>query len=199
MRRLIAGGLLALVLGATGARAQMALPYGFTSVPSFAWREVDPESGKLRWEGNYARASTGFEVSSSKRFGTSAGPTFGVEAGRLWRQEDVVFGVAGGFDYLAPFGNSGTPAFGRLGYTRDFAGGFQVKVGTLVTEDVLVYTRAGLTAVNGTYRFGPSPVAPVFSRNDIVVQPDARIGVEWAVTDRLTLGIEVGATGRAIR
>jgi outer membrane immunogenic protein len=198
MKHLMAACLSLCVLASAAASAQTSLPFSFSALPSFAWPDRDPATGRSRWEGTYARMSTGFEVSSSKRFGTVAGPTIGFEGGKLWRDGSIVYGVAGGFDYLAPFGNSGTPAFGRMAYTRDLAGGFQAKVGTLVTEDVLLYARAGLGAVNETFRVGPSPVTPGFSRQDIAIRPEAGVGVEWAVTDRLTLGIEVGTTGRAL-
>lgn len=198
MKLVIAGACLALALGAAPARAQSLLPFGFSALPSFAWPELGRGEAR-RWEGSYARMSTGFAVSSSRHFGTVAGPTVGAEAGRYWRQGDLVLGLSGGFDYMAPFGHSGIPAFGRIAYSRDFAGGFQVKAGTLVTEDVLVYTRAGVAAINETYRFGGSLARPSFSRNDIAVRPDAGVGVEWAITDRLTLGLEVGATGAPVR
>jgi opacity protein-like surface antigen len=200
MKHLLAAACLALGVAAPGAAlAQAFLPYAFTALPTFAGPEIDPATGRERWEGTYARMSTGFLVSSSKRFGTVAGPTVGFEGGKLWRDGDLVYGVAGGFDYLAPFGHSATPAFGRMAYTRDFAGGVSMKVGTLVTEDVLVYARAGLSAVNQTFRLGPSAASPGFSRSDIALRPDAAVGVEWAVTDRLTLGLEVGTTGPALR
>ena len=199
MKHLIAGIALALAAMPAGAEAQALLPGGFTSLPAFAWPEIDPETGGRRWDGAYGRVSTGFAVSSSRHFGTQAGPTIGIEGGRLWRQGDLVVGLSGGMDYLSPFGSASTPSFGRIGYTRDFAGGVSAKVGALVREDVLVYTRVGLGALNETLRFGASPLGPGFSRSDVVVRPDAAVGLEWAVTDKLTVGFEVGATGRALR
>lgn len=193
------GAGLLLALASPPVEAQVFLPGGFTSLPAFAWPDLDPETGERRWEGSYGRVSTGFAVSSSRHFGTQAGPTVGIEGGRLWRQGDLVVGLSGGVDYLAPFGSASTPSFGRLGYTRDLAGGISARIGTLVREDVLVYTRVGIGALNETLRFGASPLGPGFSRSDIVVRPDAAVGVEWAVTDKLTVGLEVGATGRAIR
>lgn len=188
---------LALLLPAA-AGAQAFLPIGFSSLPSFAWPQAEvPE--RSRWEGSYARLASGFQVTASRRFGTSAGPTLGFEGGRMWREGDVVYGIAGGFDATTPFGGYGTPSFGRVGLTRDFAGALQAKAGVLLTEDVLVYAKGGLASVHETLRFGPSAVAPSFSRSDIAVRPDARVGVEWAVTDRLTLSIEAGMTGPGIR
>lgn len=171
---------------------------GATSLPSFAWPNP-AASDESRWAGSYARMSTGFEVSSSKRFGSYAGPTIGFEGGRMWQDGNLVYGVVGGFDYLAAIGGGAAPRFGGVAYTRDFAGALQVKVGTLVTPDVLVYSKLGAVAVHEKLRFGASPSSAPFSREDIVVRPDARVGVEWAVTERLTLGLEASVTGPALQ
>ena len=96
--------------------AAQGLPFtGFTSLPSFAWPQ--PAAGEDgRWAGSYARLSSGFEVSSSKRFGSTAGPTVGFEGGRMWQEGRLVYGVVGGFDYLAAIGGGATPGFGGLGF-----------------------------------------------------------------------------------
>lgn len=185
---------------AHGAQAQSVLPFtGFASVPSFAWSEPTLQPGGVKWEGNYARISSGFQVTSSKRLGTSAGPTFGLEAGTMRREGNFVYGVVGAIDYMPAIGGYGTPSFGNVAYTRDFAGAFQVKAGVLATPDVLLYTKVGMSAANETLRFGASPWSAPFSRSDIAVRPEARAGVEWAVTNNLTLGLEVGVVGQAIR
>ena len=67
------------------------------------------------------------------------------------------------------------------------------------TPDVLLYTTVGLAAANDTFRYGATSFSAPFSRSDIAVRPEARAGVEWAVTDKLTLGLEVGVVGPAIR
>lgn len=171
---------------------------GFASLPSFAWPQpIDAEYG--RRSGSYAAVSTGFALSSSKSFGSYAGPTLGLEAGRLWQEGRFVYGVSGGFDTLAGMGGAVTPGFGRLGYARDFAGGVQVKVGALLSPDVLLYGKAGALAVHDTLRVGPTSVSQPFAREDIVVRPDARVGVEWAVTDRLSVAVEAGVTGPGLR
>ena len=193
----------ALLLGslcafAAPAHAQAFLPVAsFSALPAFAWprSEVVDE----RWEGSYARMSTGFQVTSSKRLGTYAGPTVGFEGGHLWRDGNLVYGIVGGFDYIAPFGRAGTPAPGLATWTRDVAGVLQVKAGTFVADNLLVYAKLGVSGANETLRLGPSALSGSFSRSDIVVRPDARIGAEWAVTDRITLGIEVGVAGAALR
>jgi hypothetical protein len=201
MRPLILAGSLALSLVASlGARAQAFLPFtGFAALPSFAWPQFEPAVDGSRWEGSFARLSTGFQVSSSKRLGTFAGPTVGFEGGKMWRDGQFVYGVVGAFDYVQPLGGYGTPSFGGVAYTRDFAGIVQFKAGALVADNVLVYTKVGAAAINETLRFGATPVSTPFNRSDIAVRPDARVGVEWVVTDKLTVGLEAGVTGAAIR
>ncbi|WP_208642304.1 outer membrane protein [Methylobacterium terrae] len=174
---------------------------GFGYLPVFAWpRALEEGPGADgRWSGSYARLSTGFEAVSSRRFGSYAGPTIGFEGGRLWQEGRFVYGIAGGFDYLAATSGGLTPGFGGLSYTRDFAGAVQVKVGTLLTPDVLLYARAGAAAVHGTLRAGATPVSAPFSRDDIIVRPDAHVGVEWAITDRLSVAVEAGVVGGGLR
>lgn len=184
-------------LGAERASAQgLSAFHGFAALPSFAWPRAAGED-ESRWAGSYARLSTGFEVGSSRRFGSYAGPTIGLEGGRMWQEGRFVYGVVGGFDYLAAGGN--TPGFGGLGYSRDFAGALQVKVGALLTPDVLVYAKAGAVAVHDEWRFGPTASSLPFSRHDLAVRPNASVGVEWAVTDRLTVAVEAGAVGPSFR
>ncbi|MDR7038155.1 opacity protein-like surface antigen [Methylobacterium sp. BE186] len=198
--RLFASGLLlaGCLLRADPAAAQ-GVPFvtGFGALPAFAW---PPAAGseENRWAGSYARLSTGFEVSSSKRFGRSAGPTIGFEGGRMWQEGRFVFGVAGGFDYLSALGGV-RPGLSGLAYTRDFAGALQVKVGTLLTPDVLLYARGGVLAVHGTLQDRARPVSRSFAREDIAVVPDAHVGVEWAVTDRLSVAVEAGVVGGNLR
>ena len=193
LRRLAA----CLLLGGGVLRADAAAAQGLAgsvglALPSFAWpRPAGAEEG--RWAGSYARLSTGFEMASSKRFGGYGGPTLGFEGGRMWQEGRFVYGVVGGFDYLAAGGAA--PGFGGLGYSRDFAGALHVKVGALLAPDVLLYAKAGMVAVNERWRFGPTPSSPGHTRQDIAVRPDARVGVEWAVTDRLSLSVEAGVGG----
>jgi outer membrane immunogenic protein len=197
LRRLAAA---CLVLGGGILCADLAAAQGasasdsWASLPSFAWPQP-AEDERSRWAGSYARMSTGFAVVSSKRFGSYAGPTVGFEGGRMWQDGSIVYGVVGGFDYLAALRGGATPAFGGVAYTRDFSGGVGLKVGTLVTPDVLVYAKAGAVAVHEKLRFGATPSSLPFTREDIVVRPEARVGVEWAVTDRLTVGLEAGVVG----
>jgi hypothetical protein len=191
---LLAGGYL---LRADLASAQVMPFVGFTPLPSFAWPQLDGVDGN-RWSGSYASLSTGYQVVSSKHFGGYPGPTVGFEGGRMWQEGRFVYGITGEFDYLASAGNI-TPRFGSLTYSRDIASALQVKVGALVTPDVLVYGKLGAWAVHDTVRVGATPTTSAFSRDDIIVRPDARVGVEWAVTDRLTLAVEAGVTGAGIR
>ena len=67
------------------------------------------------------------------------------------------------------------------------------------TPDVLLYTKVGMAAANETYRWGATPWSAPFSRSDIALRPEARAGVEWAVTNNLTLGLEVGVVGQSLR
>ncbi len=188
---------LALFAAAGTARAQTSLPLtGFASLPSFAW---DTPSLSPKWEGSYARISSGFQVTSGKHMRTSAGPTFGLEMGTMRQEGNFVYGIVGALDYSPTLGGYGTPSFGNVAYTRDFAGAFQIKTGVLVTPDVLVYTKVGMSAANETWRYGATSVSPPFSQSDIAVRPEARAGVEWAVTDKLTLGVEVGVVGQRLR
>jgi hypothetical protein len=185
------------VLSADLAAAQ-GLPFtGFTALPSFAWPQA-AGGGDGRWGGSYARLSTGFEVASSKRFGSHAGPTVGFEGGRMWQEGRLVYGVVGGFDYLAAIGRGATPGFGGLSYSRDFSGALQVKVGMLVAPDVLLYAKAGARAAHEKLQFGATPGSPPFAREDVAVRPEARLGVEWAVTDRLSVSVEAGVAGRGL-
>lgn len=192
--------LAASMIAASPAAAQAFLPLsGFGLLPSFAWSEPTLSPGGVKWEGSYARISSGFQVTSSKHFGTSAGPVIGLEAGKMWRDGDFVYGIAGALEFSPAFGGYTNPGFNRASYTRDIAGGFQLKAGVFATPDVLLYTTVGMTAANDTFRYGATPVSAPFSRSDIAVRPEARAGVEWAVTDKLTLGLEVGVVGPAIR
>lgn len=196
----ITAALGALLLAAAPAAAQSFLPFtGFSILPTFAWSEPTLAPGGVKWEGSYARISSGFHVSSSKRFGTSAGPTIGLEGGKMWRDGDFVYGIVGALEYSPGFGGYTNPGFGEVSYGRDIVGAFQFKAGVLATPDVLLYTKLGMAAANDTFRFGATPFSAPFTRSQIAVRPEARAGVEWAVTNNITLGLEVGVVGQAIR
>ena len=185
------------LLPAFPAAAQAFLPLvGFAPLPSFA---LDPVEDAGRWTGSYARLSTGYAVSTSRHFGSYSGPTVGFEGGRMWQEGPILYGISGGFDYLAGLGGNLTPGYGRLAYSNDFAGSLEVKVGTLVAPDVLVYAKTGALALHQTLRVGPTPGSLPFTRQDIAVRPVAGVGVEWAVTDRLSLAVEAGVVGGGIR
>ncbi|MDH7795663.1 MULTISPECIES: hypothetical protein [unclassified Beijerinckia] len=171
---------------------------GFNALPVFAWPRYDPAEVSP-FEGSYGRMSMGYQVSSSKRFGTYSGPTIGLEGGKMWRDGQFVYGVVGAVDYMPPVGGYGTPSFGMAAYTRDFAGAVQFKAGFLAANNVLVYTKIGAAAINETLHFGATNFSSPFNRNTFTVRPDARVGVEWAVTDKLTIGVEAGVTGSPLR
>lgn len=197
---LFSAALCAFALSTAGAQAQAFLPFtGFDALPSFAWSQPTLAPGGVKWEGSYARISSGFQVTSSKRFGSYAGPTFGLEAGTMRQEGNFVYGVIGALEFMPVVGGYGTPGFGQAAYTRDFSGAFQIKTGVLVTPDVLLYTKVGAAAINESFRYGATAFSAPFSRSDTAVRPEARAGVEWAVTNNLTLGLEVGIVGQAIR
>lgn len=197
---MLSGALCAVVLSAGASQAQAFLPFtGFATLPSFAWSEPTLAPGGVKWEGSYARISSGFQVTSSKSLGGSAGPLVGLEAGKMWRDGDFVYGIVGAVEYAPAIGGYGTPSFGNVAYTRDIAGAFQVKAGVLAADNLLLYTKVGMAAANETWRYGASPFNTPFNRNDVLVRPEARAGVEWAVTNNLTLGFEVGVIGQAVR
>lgn len=183
-----------LAAGPAAAQAMLWPSIGFAPLPSFAWPQPVGDATD-RWTGAYARLSTGYAVTQARHFGTVSGPTVGFEGGRLWQEGPVLYGISGGFDYLAGLDGALTPGYGRLAYARDFAGALEVKVGTLLTPDVLVYAKTGAVAVHETLRVGPTAGTLPVNRQDIAVRPVAGVGVEWAVTDRLSLGIEAGVVG----
>lgn len=66
---------------AAPAAAQVLRPLvSFAPLPSFA---LDPVEDADRWTGSCARLSAGSAVSTSRHFGRSAGPTLGLEGGRI--------------------------------------------------------------------------------------------------------------------
>lgn len=202
--KLLSAGAAIAALMATGvpaqAQAQAFLPLsGFGILPSFAWSQPTLSPGGVKWEGSYARISSGFQVTSSKRFGTSAGPVIGLEAGKMWRDGDFVYGISGALEFTPSFGGYANPGFNQASYTRDISGAFQVKAGVFATPDVLLYTSVGMSAANETFRYGATPFSTPFSRSDIAVRPEARAGVAWAVTNNVTLGLEVGVIGPEMR
>ena len=75
----------------------------------------------------------------------------------------------------------------------------QVKAGAILTPDVLLYAKVGALATHEKLSFGATSSWLPFAREDIVVRPDARVGVEWAVTDRLSVAVEAGVAGRDLR
>ncbi|MCJ2087223.1 hypothetical protein MKK88_14690 [Methylobacterium sp. E-005] len=200
-RRLVAGvvlGACCLTAGPAAAQALLWPSIGFAPLPSFAWPAPVADAAG-RWTGSYARLSTGYAVTSARHFGSTSGPTLGFEAGRMWQEGPILYGISGGFDYLAGLDGTLTQGYGRLAYARDFAGAIEVKVGTLLSPDVLVYAKTGAVALHETLRVGPTPATLPFSRQDIAVRPVAGVGVEWAVTDRLSLAVEAGVVGGGIR
>lgn len=159
-----------------------------TTLPYFGaepWGEWRNNADKTRWEGGYVRASTGFAVSSVRKGPSFGGPTMEVETGKTWRDGQWVYGVGAGFGAMPVVNRfSGSSRFGLL--TRDLEGGGHFKAGYLVRPDLLVYGRVGATGYSDTLRIGK------FTDTTSGVAVEARAGAQWAVTDNLSVTVEVG-------
>ena len=170
--------------------------FGFGAIPSFSFWGPSLESGGRKWDGQYLRISSGFTVTKFRHGPTVAGPTVGIEAGKMWREGNLVWGIAGAGYYEPGRANWRSPTTGFYNeYNRDLAGAVRGRIGVLANENLLFYTSVGAIAGRETWRT-PAPFGSFaganFSRDDIRVRPDIRAGVEWAVTPNLTLGFEVG-------
>ncbi len=177
-------------------QAQSFAPSSFGSLPFFSGPAFNTSPLSPKWEGSYGRISTGFQTTRFGRGATMSGPTVGLEAGKMWREGNLVWGVAGAANYEPARGNF---AFGSLAgqeFGRDFSGAARLKAGVLATDTLLFYSSVGVSAGREAWRSGPAWGGTPFSRSDIAVRPEARAGVEWAVTPNLTLGLEVGVVGR---
>ena len=177
----LAGSFGAPALAADAATAAPVLPL-FGTTPWGYWSRP----GADRWDGNYLRMSSGVSVTSFRKGPTIAGPTIGLETGRLWRSGQWVYGLGVEADYMP-----GATRFSRGGafpfHSRDFAGITDAKAGYLVRPDLLVYGSVGAMAVSETLR-----LAGGRSDSRFTVRPFARAGAHWAVTDNLSLTVEVG-------
>lgn len=165
------------------------------ALPTFALTGPSLESGGRKWDGEYLRVSSGFSVTSFRHGPTVAGPIIGIEAGKLWREGNFVWGLNAAGSYEPATARWKTPAFGVFdSYNRDFSGAIRVKAGILATENLLFYTSVGAIAGHENWKSTPFGgfSGSNFSRDDIRVRPDIRAGVEWAVTPNITLGLELG-------
>ncbi len=167
----------------------------FGVLPNFALTGPSLTSGGRKWDGEYLRVWSGFSVTSFRHGPTVAGPSVGIEAGKLWREGNLVWGLAAAGSYEPAHGRWKTPAFGVFDdYNRGFSGAFRAKAGILATENLLFYTSVGAIAGHEHWKSTPFGgfAGAGFNRDDIRVRPDVRAGVEWAVTPNVTLGLEVG-------
>lgn len=190
---LLAAALTGTLLAAAPARAQ---DFGFGTLPSFSFWGPSLESGGRKWDGQYLRVSSGFTVTKFRHGPTVGGPTVGIEAGKMWREGNLVWGIAAAGSYEPARASWRSPTSGLFeSYNRDLTGAVRGRIGVLANENLLFYTSVGAVAGRETWRgaapFGGFPGAS-FTRDDIRVRPDIRAGVEWAVTPNLTLGLEVG-------
>jgi len=98
----------------------------------------------------------------------------------MWQEGRFVYGVVGGFDYLAALGGGAT-GFGALSYSRDLAGALQVKVGALVTPDVLLYAKAGGAWAHDVYNIAVfNSALPSALGSATPSGWTAGLGLEWA-------------------
>lgn len=186
----------ALAVGFLAPTPASAQDFGFRPLPSFALWGPSLESGARKWDGQYFSVSSGFTVTKFRHGPTVGGPTIGIEAGRNWRDGNLVWGIAAAGSYEPVRANWRSPTSGLFeSYNRDLTGAVRGKIGVLANENLLFYTSVGAVAGRETWR-GNAPFGGFantsFSRDDIRVRPDIRAGVEWAVTPNLTLGLEVG-------
>ncbi len=188
--------LAAFLLCGPAVQAQGLAPSDFGSLPFFSGPAFNTSPLSPKWEGSYGRISTGFQTTRFGRGATVSGPTVGLEAGKMWREGNLVWGVAGAANYEPARGNFNFGPFGGQEFGRDFSGAARLKAGVLATDTLLFYSSVGVSAGRETWRSGPAWGGMPFSRSDIIVRPEARAGVEWAVTPNLTLGVEVGVVGR---
>lgn len=156
------------------------------SLPFFSW--FDPVT-PVRWDGDYLRMSSGFSVTSFRKGPTIAGPVIGLEAGKMWREGNFVYGVSAQADYMPSIARITNNAAFPI-YTRDFSGTARVKFGYLAQPNLLLYTSVGATAFNETLRM-PQAVGGMTDTR-FAVRPDLRAGAQWAITDKLHLTLEVG-------
>ncbi|MGL4812897.1 MAG: outer membrane protein [Beijerinckiaceae bacterium] len=169
-----------------GAAAQDMLTAKPASLPFFAWGEP---AAPIRWDGNYLRMSSGFSVTSFRKGPTIAGPTIGLDAGRMWQEGQWVYGVSAQLDYMPVMTRiTNTAAFPI--YTRDFSGTVRAKFGYLVQPNLLLYTSIGATVFNETLRMPANLGGATDTR--FAVRPDLRAGATWAVNNNLHLTVEVG-------
>ncbi len=177
---------------AVPALAQSATAAG---IPSFALSGPVLSEGQTKWDGQYLKMSSGFSVTSFRHGGTVAGPTLGLAAGRMWQQGALVWGIEGGIDYQPATYQSSAhalPAFAS--FNRDLMAGARFKAGILAQDNLLFYGSVGGQVARETWRYSPAAVAQGltgFRDERVQLRPDIRAGVEWAVTDKIRLNLEV--------
>jgi outer membrane immunogenic protein len=184
-----------LTLTLFGALAGSALPALAQGLPSFALSGPVLSDGQTRWDGQYLKLSSGFSVTSFRHGGTVAGPTLGLAAGRMWQQGALVWGIEGALDYQPATYRSSSravPAFAE--FNRDLMAGARFKAGILAQDNLLFYGSVGGVVARETWRYSPAAVAQGITGikdERVQLRPDIRAGVEWAVTDKIRLNLEV--------
>ena len=145
-----------------------------------------------KWDGQYLAMTTGFSMTSYGHGRTYGGPTLGVEAGKMWREGDFVYGVAAAFDYMKPFILRGQNNANFAEYSRDFAGVAKMKLGYLVKPDVLLYSTVGVSAQNEYWRYPTWTNAG--TDQSFAVRPEIGAGFEWQVNNTTRIWGEVKAS-----
>ena len=174
---------------------------GFSSLPTFAWAERLARSAHGSGTGAFARVSSGFEVTFVQALRDR-----GRADARLRGRPDVARGRPSLRHRRQPStqwrrsAGTAVPAFGRtILHARPRRSALQFKLGTLlVRDDVLLYSKLGFGAVHGDVPTSDRHLlSSALTREDIAIRPDARVGAEWAITDRLSVAVEVGVVRSA--
>ncbi len=151
------------------------------------WRPFGLDTPK--WDGQYLRMSTGFDVVSYGKGRTYGGPVLGVEAGKMWRDGNVVYGFSGAMSYMKAFGSGLANTSGHTMVTRDFGGEARFKLGYLATPDLLLYSTVGVAALNETWRY--PQIAGGGEDTRFRVRPQVGAGFEWAINSTTRLYGEI--------
>jgi outer membrane immunogenic protein len=138
-------------------------------------------------------------------FGLS-GLTGGVYGGVNWQQGRYVLGLDGSVDWTSLGGAQDFSVFnglvtGTMALSSDWQGSLKARAGVLVTNWLLLYGAAGVTAahatvdVSGVDNSGPGPFSA--SRSQVHLGGTIGLGAEFALTDHVVARTEVDYTSFA--
>ncbi|MDR3471764.1 MAG: outer membrane beta-barrel protein [Devosia sp.] len=142
---------------------------------------------------------------SADSFGLS-GLTGGVYGGVDWQQGRYVLGLDGSVDWTSLRGAQDFSVFsglvtGTMALKSDWQGSLKARAGVLVTDWLLLYGTAGVTAayatvdVSGVDNSGPGPFSA--SQSHVHIGGTVGLGAEFALTDHLVARTEVDYTSFA--